>query len=489
MSSGRNFLINLSGSVVGLLLFAALTPVYFHTIGAERYGVVTVILSLSLYVATFNFGLAPALTYQIAGTLKDDVSAQSEAFWSVMVFTAPIGLAASVVIFGLLPIGLAELMHLSEPVRKEMGGAFVPLVGIGLCTILSANVRGVWHGRQSFVTMSIFGGVETAFTILFPVLTALYVSAEIGALLYATLLTRVLLLGSSIAVLWSGKLQGLRPRLAFAPVRAMLGYGGWVTIGTLVETVASSADRLILGAATSAAQIPIYSIPLQATARSMILPLSLISTVFPKLVGADPGRQSVLLDKTVRFILLLTPGYVAVAAGAAPLLRYWMGRDFADQAAWSLQILAAGHWIEGISNIYYSQLNARGLTRANFLIGAGVVLPYAAGLAVGAWTLGATGVSLVFFLRALGTMIARATWSGTRIREMHAIGIHLAVVTAGVLVSPHAFSSMTVLQAAMAGVAVLLSIATCLWTRPHDLVALLRAVLPTRPSPPLEPAA
>ena len=480
MSSGRNFLINLSGSVLGIALFAALTPVYFHAIGAERYGVITVILSLSMYVATFNFGMGPALTYQVAGPLKDDVPAQSEAFWSAMVLSLPLGLVASIVIFGLLPIGLADLMHMSPAVRKETGAAFMPLVGIGLCTILASNVRGVWHGRQAFVTMSIFGAFETVLTILMPVLAALYWSPDIEILLYATLWTRVALLVVSMLVLAAAKLERLRPRASMAPLRAMLGYGGWVTLSTLVETVVSSADRLVLGAVSGAAQIPVYSIPLSLTSRSMILPFSLISTIFPKLVGADTARERVLLDKTVRFVLLLTPGYMAVVATAAPLLRYWIGRDFADQAALSLQILAIAYWVDGVSTIYYSQLNARGRTRVNFIIGTGIILPYGAALVAGAWAFGVAGVAAVFLLRAVGTLIARGIWSKAHWSEARAISANLLPLLAGVLLAPHGWSTLTAMQAGLGGALVLVSMAMCLWTRPDDMVVMVRAILPAR---------
>ena len=149
MSTGRNFAINLGGNLLGLGLFAALTPVYLHAIGPERYGVVAVILSLSTYVATFNFGMGPALAYFVSGELKDDVAAQSEAYWSAMALSMPIGLIASVLIFGLLPLGLAELMHLSPNIRHELRGAVPPLIGIGLSIVLVSNARGVWNGRQA----------------------------------------------------------------------------------------------------------------------------------------------------------------------------------------------------------------------------------------------------------------------------------------------------------------------------------------------------
>ncbi|WP_353204021.1 oligosaccharide flippase family protein [Sphingomonas sp.] len=468
--------------MLGIALFAVLTPVYFHAIGAERYGVITVILSLSMYVATFNFGLGPALTYQVAGPLRDDIPAQSEAFWSAMAFSTPLGLVASIIIFGLLPIGLADLMHMSPTVRTETGAAFLPLVGIGLCTILSANVRGVWHGRQAFVTLSVFGAFETVLTILMPVLAALYWSPDIGVLLYATLWTRSLLLVGGTLVLAGAKFQRLYPRISLLPVRAMLGYGGWVTLSTLVETVVSSADRLVLGAVSGAGQIPVYSIPLSLTSRSMILPFSLISTIFPKLVGADAEREHILLDKTVRFVLLLTPGYLVVGVAAAPLLRYWISRDFADQATWSLQILAIAFWIEGVSTIYYSLLNARRQTRANFLIGSGAILPYGLALVAGAWAFGAAGVATVFLLRTLGTLIARALWSDAHWSEVRAISVNLAPLLIGVLVAPHAWSTLTVAQVGLGSGAVLASVAMCLWTRPSDMLALARAILPSRRS-------
>ena len=41
MSTGRNFAVNLGGNLLGLVLFAALTPVYLHAIGPER-GTITI---------------------------------------------------------------------------------------------------------------------------------------------------------------------------------------------------------------------------------------------------------------------------------------------------------------------------------------------------------------------------------------------------------------------------------------------------------------
>lgn len=480
MSTGRNFAVNLGGNLIGLVLFAALTPVYLHAIGPERYGVVAVILSLSTYVATFNFGMGPALTYFVSGELKDDIAAQSEAYWSAMALSMPIGLIASVLIFGLLPLGLAELMHLSPDIRHELRGAVLPLVGIGLCIVLVSNARGVWSGRQAFLTLAIFSSFDTVLTILLPVLTAVYISNEISALLYATLAARLaILLGAMLICAWRMFHRHL-PRVSLRRVRAMLGYGGWVSLGTLVETVVSSADRLVLGTVSGASQIALYSIPLSVTSRSMTIPLSLLSVIFPKLVGLEPEREQALLSKTIRFVLLLTPGYVLVAAIAAPLLRYWISPQFADQATWSLQILTVALWMEAIAAIYFFQLNARGNARANFLVALAVSAPYVAMLLAGAWLYGAAGVAFAYFARNVLLFAGRGIFAQMRRVDLRAIAINVLPLLLAVLLAPHHWAGVTIYPITAAGVAVLLSVVACLWTRPHDLKDMAMAMVPGR---------
>ncbi|WP_404371383.1 oligosaccharide flippase family protein [Sphingomonas sp. MMS24-J45] len=480
MSTGRNFAVNLGGNLLGLVLFAALTPVYLHAIGPERYGVVAVILSLSTYVATFNFGMGPALTYFVSGELRDDVAAQSEAYWSAMALSAPIGLIASIIIFGLLPLGLAELMHLSPAIRVEMRGAVVPLIGIGLCIVLASNARGVWNGRHAFLTLAVFSSLDTVLTILLPVLAAIFVSNEISALLYATLAARAVILLSAMAISSLRMFEHRLPRVSLRRVRMMLGYGGWVSLGTLVETIVSSADRLVLGTVSGASQIALYNIPLSVTSRSMTIPLSLLSVIFPKLVGADGERERVLLSKTIRFVLLLTPGYVLVAAVSAPLLRYWISPSFADSATWSLQILTLALWIEAISAIYFFLLNARGNARANFLIVLMVSAPYIAMLAVGAWLFGAAGVATAYLLKNILLFTGRGTFAQIRRDDLRAITINVAPLLLCVLVAPHGWGGITAFSVAVAVIAALLSLIACLWTRPHDLKDMALGMIPGR---------
>ncbi|GGA34071.1 oligosaccharide flippase family protein [Sphingomonas psychrolutea] len=469
MSAGRSFWISLGGNLLGLLLFALLTPVYLRAIGPERYGIVAVILSLSMYISTFNFGMGPALTYHIAGTLNGKIAAQSDAYWSAMALSAPLGLIASVLIFGLLPIGLANVMHLSASARIELRGAITPLVGIGLCTILTANIRGTWNGRRAFLTLAGFSSIETAFTILLPVVTALYVSNEISALLYATFAARISLLAGGMALCSARMFNYRLPRVSLTQLRLMTRYGSWVTLGTFVETIVSSADRLILGTLGGAVQIPVYSIPLSITSRAMIIPLNLLSTMFPNMVGADEDAGKALLSKITRFILLLTPGYVVVIALASPLLRYWISVDFSEQASLCMEFLAAALWIEGVSAIYFYQLNARGDARANFLIALGIVLPYLGMLALGTWLAGASGVAAAYLARNILILLARLWLAKIRGADLRIVAANAMPVAAALLFAAHGWAAFTTPSIVLGVAVMVLSIGVSLWTRPDEL--------------------
>ena len=70
MAIRRNSFVNLAGAIAGLVLFAALTPLYFHVIGAERYGILGIIWVFLTFFAAFDFGMGAALTYRIANEAR-----------------------------------------------------------------------------------------------------------------------------------------------------------------------------------------------------------------------------------------------------------------------------------------------------------------------------------------------------------------------------------------------------------------------------------
>lgn len=475
MRTGINSIINFGGSVAGLFLFALLTPLYLQAIGAERYGLLMVILALSAYVGVFNIGMGPALTYQVAGELRTDVAAQSEAFWSAMLLSAPVALVASALVFGLLPLGVASMLHLSEAIRAELYRSLPALTGIGIVTILTGNVRGMLAGREAFISLAVMGFLEASLGVLIPALVAIYISPEIPTLLLAIMGGRLLILTATWAYCVQWLLGRQPPRVSVARTRSLLGYGTWTSLGVAVETIISSADRVVLGITGGTEKVTVYSIPQSVASRSMIIPLSLLTAVFPRLVREAGVDDRNLTSSIVQVYLSFTPGYVTVVLTAAPLLGVWISPEMSDLSSWPLQLLTVAFWLEGAAAIYFFKLNAEGAVRANFLIVFYIAAPYCTALAAGALIAGPTGVAAVFLARNFVLLIVRARASNVKVQEVRAVMLHLSVLLLAVTVAPHRWDEVT--PAPQMAAVLLLSLAAAFLTRPREVIRLAYAAI------------
>ena len=143
MAIRRNSFVNLTGSLVGLVLFAALTPVYFHVIGSERYGILAIIWAFLSFFAAFDFGMGAALTFRIASEARAAPSVQADYFWTAMAISLPIGLILGAVLLGSVGGGLGHLFNLSPTVNVELLKSAPALLGIGLCTVLLSTAGGL----------------------------------------------------------------------------------------------------------------------------------------------------------------------------------------------------------------------------------------------------------------------------------------------------------------------------------------------------------
>ncbi len=248
MAIRRNSFVNLTGNLVGLVLFAALTPLYFHVIGSERYGILAIIWAFLSFFAAFDFGMGSALTYRVASELRGDIPRQSEYFWTALSISLPVGLVTGGVLFGLVGGGLGNLFHLTDAVRGELFHSAPTLLAIGTCTVLLSTAGGLLRGREYFVTNAVLAALALALSILLPVLAALLISPSLDILILATLAGRVITVVATIVIGQVFLLGRARPSVSREAARSLIGYGAWSSVGGVIELTISSADRFILGA-------------------------------------------------------------------------------------------------------------------------------------------------------------------------------------------------------------------------------------------------
>jgi O-antigen/teichoic acid export membrane protein len=428
MAIRRNSFVNLTGNLVGLVLFAALTPLYFHVIGSERYGILAILWAFLSFFSAFDFGMGSALTYRVASEARANVVRQADYFWTAMSISLPVGLVMGAILFGLVGGGLGNLFKLSPAVSAELFHSAPALLAIGLCTVLMSTGGGLLRAREYFVTNAVLAALSLALSILLPVLAALLISPSLDVLILATLASRVVVVVAAVVIAQTVLLVGTRPSVSARSARSLIGYGAWSSVGGVIELTISSADRFILGAVAGPAAVGYYSVPSSVLARVMIFPTSIGAAALPQLAARSKDEEAILARKIVRMVAMLTPCFVAGVFLAEPFLRLWMGAAFAKVATLPMQVLLPAFWLETISAILFYRLLGQGRPKASAAVVAIILLPYCALIYYLAGIWGVVGGAAGYLCRNAMFVTGRATVTRSWRMLIGAVGVDLALL-------------------------------------------------------------
>jgi O-antigen/teichoic acid export membrane protein len=472
MAIRRNSFVNLASSLVGLVLFAALTPLYFHIIGSERYGILAIIWTFLAFFAAFDFGMGAALTYRIASEARDEVSHQSDYFWTAISISLPIGLAIGVLLFGLVGGGLGSLFNLSPAISAELLHSAPALLAIGVCTILLSTSGGLLRGREYFVTNAILAALALALAILLPVVAALLISPSLDVLILATLAGRLITVVATIGFAYIEVLKRARPSISRRSARSLIGYGAWSSIGGIIELTISSADRFILGAVAGSSAVAYYSVPSSVLARVMIFPTSIGTAALPQLASRSPEDEVILARKIIRMVGMLTPCFVIGIFLAHPFLSLWMGAGFAKVATLPMQVLLPAFWMETISAILFYRLLAQGRPRTSAAVAALIVVPYCALIYYLAGLWGVAGGAAGYLGRNIMFLTGRTTVTRSWRMLVVAVGPDFFLLVAALAASLVALPAQPPLVVAV--ILIGMSIGLALKRRPAEFDSLVR---------------
>jgi O-antigen/teichoic acid export membrane protein len=194
-----------------------------------------------------------------------------------------------------------------------------------------------------------------------PLLVALVVAPRLPGLVIAAicgrLVSAVMLLGFCIRHVPA---RG-RPRTSRAQARAMLGYGGWVTVTGLIYPLLTVFDRFVIGAVAGMGAVAAYTIPFNLVTRIATLPASFQNALFPRFAALDPAEASALQARATRLVAcMMTPLLVVGLLLLQPFMTFWIGPGLSLRAAPVGQILILGLWFSTLGFVPFSFLQSRG---------------------------------------------------------------------------------------------------------------------------------
>jgi O-antigen/teichoic acid export membrane protein len=358
----RNTAWNLVGQAMPAFVALAALPVLTRTLGAERFGVLAIAWLLLTYL--LDLGCGRATTRFVAQLIGAGQRRRVRAVTTIAVVAQAV---LGILLGGLLALGAAAfvsgVLRVSAEHQAEATAAFVWLAAAVPFVLLAGAYRGVLEAAQRFDLVNAIRVPASAAAYLVPVV-GVVLGWRLPGIVALLVVSRMLMAASYAWLAW--RVVPETAGLAFErrELRAVVTFGGWLTVSTVVSPILVYAERLALGAAVSVEAVGYYAGAAEVMLRLLIVPASLIATLFPAfsaLFGTgDRARIAALGYRAVKYLLLpLVAVVTLVVPFADALLGWWLGEAFA-QAALAFQVLGVGVVLTAVGYVPSALLQAAG---------------------------------------------------------------------------------------------------------------------------------
>jgi O-antigen/teichoic acid export membrane protein len=373
-----NFVFNVAGPVVSLVVALVTVPIYISHIGVARYGLLAIVWRLLGYFGFLDLGLARASANALA-KLGDPSSRRQRAKVIVTAAWLNIGLGvAGGIIFYFTGIFFIEhLLTVPADLRPEIEASFPWVACVLPLGLVSGLGNGVLEARERFFASNVLAVAGTTAGLVVPVICAVFISPSLSVVIPAAVISR----GLSVLVSLGYALREERPlsprNFDLKQCKVLLSYGGWISVSNIFGQLLASVDQLMIGAVLGVAAVAHYSVPMSLVVRSQLLAAALSTTLFPRMSRYTQDEAKELAEKA---LVTISYAFGAICAPAVvlarPLLDLWMGKDFGSIAGPIAVLLLIGAWIDGLGFILFAVQDGQGRPDIGAKIRALGVIPY-----------------------------------------------------------------------------------------------------------------
>ncbi len=365
MSNAKKFALNISSSWCGIVVNVAivffLTPFLLSQLGAERYAIWALVVSLTGYYGLLDIGVRSGLTQYLARYLAHEDYAKLNETASTG-FLCLIGCA-----FLVLPLTLviavfcSTFFNIPEDLVFETRFCIL-FTGLSLATqLVFFPYSTVFTAKERFDLSSL---IFISGRVVFAVLTFVFLSMGYRLIALCLVVVSTNLVEYLVRYVVAKRLiPQLRVSLRLATresFREIFTYGGWSAVGNLCRAIHTFSDPLVIAAMLPIGHLAPYAVSLR-TSEFLTKFLTPARRVFyPAVVRADAKSDAALMNslfvKGSRYLILVA-GYLVVmcAFNASDFFALWIGDvesiQSTDQVAAIFIILAAAVFVHSVSGV------------------------------------------------------------------------------------------------------------------------------------------
>lgn len=399
MSVSRHTTYNLLGALLPLGIALVTVPLYLRIVGPERYGLLSICWLLLGYFGLFDFGISRAVSQKIASLREGGNEARNETFWTGLSLTLVLAAIAIPLTFPLAALALSLIDVPAGQLHGEVARAVPWLAAVLPVALLGALLNGVLAGRERFGELNLIEGAGNVLFSVVPLSLAWVFGPELWLLLAGSLAARLVplaLLGGACA----RAVPVGRPRFRSGLVGQLAGYGGWVSVTSVIGPLLALWDRFAIGAVLGPKAVAIYVIAFSLAYRLVMVPAALTSALFPRFaVASSEELERLTVTALTAVSVVMTPIILVSLLCAGPFFNIWLGREIGPPAAEIAYILLPAIWANSLALVAMSILQGQGQPKSVALAHLLETLPYAGLLYLGLTLYGLNGAAAASSLR------------------------------------------------------------------------------------------
>jgi O-antigen/teichoic acid export membrane protein len=351
----------------GVLLASAIaTPFTIRFLGTERYGALALLNVIVGYFAFADLGMGTASTrFGSAAFGRDDEAEEAKVIWtSLAVAIGPLLLIyiAWVALAGSIP---TRLFTISNSLAPEFSTAVRWSATVFLVRAVSGVLNTPQLVRLRFDSYTI---INSGCLVLQILLTPVVIFRGGGLLQVIQLIVVCSFVALCAHVVLGVRLLPALKKPVFGRELAwpLILFGGGVVLAYLAEIMLSQGDKALVATYLSVRQLAYYSVATMMAALMVPVPLALGQAILPAFSRLETGSESLsfLFGRAWRLALMCgLPSAVGLAVVAEPVLRHWIGAEFAANATHVCYVLIGGQVLSTTGYIPSSFLMSRGRSR------------------------------------------------------------------------------------------------------------------------------
>jgi O-antigen/teichoic acid export membrane protein len=370
MRIGRNVVFNLIGFLCPAVVLFVSYPPFLHALGAERFGVLTLAMSLAAGLSFLDFGLtAASLRFVVSDLHRREFNAAARVITTSLAFFTGLGLLISFTLFVLSP-SVAGWMKVT-PAQMDDAVVIFRLTAMQIaCSLFLGTLSGLFKSLDRFDLSALTVSVLAVLMYGVPAFQV----ARLGVSLPMAIATTVVslfvlcLVGVVVLVKVAGSrgitLRGGGPNVATC--RRIFQFGATLTVHMIIGMLFTHGQRILVGFMFGPVPLAAYQLSLTLVgkvhaainaAAEVALPVA--SSEQTDLIKRSYGRGMLVLG-AMSFVPL-----AAIAVGRHWIIQLWLGANSPPLAPVLLPAMCLAYFFVALSALPYHILNGLGRPGVN----------------------------------------------------------------------------------------------------------------------------